>query len=412
MTDTTIIDEYQATGFSLTDIFNRFAKRTLEDFPQMRGKFSFYSATTNTSHGNLNSKQEEDEILRALKESISTGTGNAHAAFAVKQAGYYLMAWVKNQGRRYTSIDEPLEQEVLSVLEHELGHLIAPGGADNEYVADAFCFIRLQKNKDIGKSIEAHMSITSIALALNGDSEHFTNPVLIALKRLSQDHDFSSLTPTQAANLAYRTTLQYAPSQKQLDDILLAFSDARKEYKTGSFIISLQKFALAMFTDQSEQSEMIFSIGKSLLDPFLNSRHEFLATLMSPEQLKKLNFEGYVWDTIRKGIEDRDALLQEEPHEQTLAHEARDMQVLGYFDRDPDKAIDAAEYEAKKNQDYLKRVQETYIAIRNFQITGEKSPLLPDANTNGLNPEAVALLAKQATEESTPIKKRRFWQPR
>ena len=364
MTDSVKKKKRRSSASGLTPLFNNFAEKAIRDFPRLKDKFALYSMPTDSWHGKSANDNKTDALLDELLIEAETHTD---VAFAYQTSGRYLMAYVSNhKSRAMTSAKEPYEQEILAVLEHELGHLVAPAGHSDrhsenfgECVADTFSFIRQQQQlASIKRPLEATIWISLRDFVLHNESLHLTAPVLAELQRLSQEHDLSKLTPVQSANLAYRLSLQYAYSKKQLRELEKIFEPVRRNTDPES---ALKKCAEIMLADHGEYSPIVFTIGKNLLEPFLNQNMDILTAALSRKKAD-LKLTGKFWNDIRAKIKNHEAAQAQETPEQILAREATDLQALGRFDRQPDKMIGPKKYESKENRVHLASAREDYVA--------------------------------------------------
>src|ERR1035437_3188360 len=102
----------------------------------------------------------------------------------------------------YTTTNDPYEREISSLMEHELGHLVAPAGREGhpifgECVAEAFSFIRQeQEYTAIGEQLKVANYVQSNRLIISGDESHFFVPVLTELQRLSETHHIPEMKLT------------------------------------------------------------------------------------------------------------------------------------------------------------------------------------------------------------------------
>ncbi|MCE9507155.1 MAG: hypothetical protein K8R48_02410 [Alphaproteobacteria bacterium] len=365
MTDSVKKKKRRSSASGLTPLFNNFAKKAIQDFPKLKDKFALYSMPTDSWHGKSANDNKTDALLDEL---LIEAENHTDVAFAYQTSGRYLMAYVSNhKTRAMSSAKEPYEREILAVLEHELGHLVAPAGHSDKHsenfgecVADTFSFIRQQQqHASIQRPLEATIWISLRDFVLHNESLHLTAPALTELLRLSQEHDLSQLTPVQSANLAYRLSLQHAYSKKQLRELEKIFEPVRRNTDPEA---ALKECAEIMLADHGEYSPTVFTIGKTLLEPFLNQNMDILTSVMSRKKAEALKLEGKFWNDIRTKIKNREAAQAKETPEQKLAREAKDLQALGHFDRQPDKIIGPKKYESKENRVHLASAREDYVA--------------------------------------------------
>ncbi|MBI3440785.1 MAG: hypothetical protein HY052_03105 [Proteobacteria bacterium] len=367
-------------GFALTDTFNRFARKAVEDFPRLKNRFVFYSVPTDTWHGSpghLHETQATD--LRYMQKAMKGRDPEKAIAVSGNFDDYDFMAYIGDDAskRLMTSPSAADEQEVFGTLQHELGHLVCPGAFHHhlgenfdECVAEAFSFIRQkQKYHVIKPQIEDMNWDRSMGLILLKKTSHIALTVLEELGKLAKRHDYSRLTPIQTANLAYRLSLQYSLPQERLDRLVKIFKPVKKAYEDDeiSYADTFKRCWKTMLEDQGEDSDVVFIIGKTFLKSFLEKRMEILTPVFrSIEKASKVcgDLRGEFWDDVRQKIKTREAQLGRISSTQRLMNEALDMQMLGRFDKSPDAMINPEQYESKENQQYLKRAREAYINLR------------------------------------------------
>lgn len=379
MFDTKKVKSAQNSELSLTEIFNEFARKSVEDFPELENKFIIYSLPTNTFHGSFAEDDDRARTGTIVLRNCAVRYNKKHpsvAAISGRFDDYFLMA--------YLSMSH-IAENLFHNAKHELGHLVVPFGIGDRYsenfsecAAYAFSFIyQSHQFGDMKKCLEENIWDRSIDLIVKGETDHFSMFVLSELDRLTQSNDLSKLTPVQAGNLAYRLSLQYAPKEEHLSRLLEIFAPVWEEYGTNGEKLSepiLKKCAEIIFEDHGGVSREVYIIGKTFLEPFLNHRQELLTVHVSPKSAANKELEGAFWESIREKVKERDAQIKETP-EQIRAHEAIDMQVLGYFDKNPNNKIDPEKYESEENQRYLKQQREAFIK-KNVQLRPVKAAVI------------------------------------
>lgn len=353
---------------SIIQIFNSFAKKAVKDFPQLKNKFLIYSPVTKSWHGHARIAKEEADILTCpitLHQMEQSGavafTDSSPRAHIIT----YLDPQVKPQSRCMTTGGERHEKEIRGVLEHELGHIVAPCGIDirrgenfRECVADAYSFIRQQQQRrDALKSLDGAIWHNTINFIFENESVHFTTPVLIELKALSKRHDLSKLTPVEAANLAYRLSLKYAYKPAQLRTLKKAFEPYRKKIASGGGVSMKIIFRIMADKKYKKHSEAVHQTGLSFLQPFFDERIDVLSIGMTRKKAKKGNkkLTGQFWNNARKKIAQHANQNQINP----LLRQLDDAELLGKFDPQKPGLIDPKFYESKANQ---KRLQKNRLA--------------------------------------------------
>ena len=380
MFDIKKVKSAQNSELSLTEIFNEFARKSVEDFPELENKFIIYSLPTNTFHGSFAEDDDRARTGTIVLRNCAVRYNKKHpsvAAISGRFDDYFLMA--------YLSMSH-IAENLFHNAKHELGHLVVPFGIEDrhnenfsECAAYAFSFIyQSHQFGDMKKCLEENIWDRSIDLIVKGETDHFSMFVLSELDRLTQSNDLSKLTPVQVVNLAYRLSLQYAPEEEHLLQLSEIFSPVWKEYGTSGEKLSepiLKKCAEIIFEDHGNISNAVYIVGKTFLDPFLNNRQELLTVYVSPKSAANNELKGNFWDNIREKIKERDLQIKETP-EQMREQEAIDMQVLGYFDKNPNDKIDPENYESKENQAYLNQQREVFMN-KGVQIHPAKVCIVP-----------------------------------
>ena len=348
---------------NLADTFNAFASKAAADFPELAPEFAIYNVPTDTLYGHFKPSQKE-RLLKIARKSIRRGMDRLHGAAAALHPsatgeGHYLMD---------VFINDPAELST-NALEHELGHLVAPGGvSDNtnfsECVAETFSLLYQQQVHPLRNQSEKSKYEAAWRLLERGDVSHFYPPVLQSLERLSTSYNLKLLTPVQTANLAYRLSFVYGLEKKELKILTEAFKPLQRGYKklgNGFDKALFKKFAGITLQTKNKDSCLAFMAGKAFLQPLLNKRQD----IVTGWSHKDFNiFDGTFWDSIRKKIKQRARQEEAKTPEQRLVQEAKDMKVLGRFDKDPDSKIDPLAYESAENMAYLQRATDAYIKLK------------------------------------------------
>jgi len=343
----------------LAEIFEAFARKAVADFPQLRGRFSLYSEPTNTHHGSFDNEDIRRRLLQKQCELAFEHRAEAGRPFAVQTDVGYLITYPGTSDdysrRFYTKPGTPYAEEMEIKGDHELAHLIAPGGYLDEdrceNIAEAFALLRrLQKNGTIREAIDISIKNTVNNFILLGETSHFYLPVLQQLGRLSASRNLTGLTPLQTANMAYRLSYLYAPSGKDIRELEKIFAPLMPgSNKTREQLVD--DCATIMLGEHGPHSDTVFDMGRIFLQPVLHERPDINNMIRNHVRLKRHAYP-----------------------EQRLAYEVKDMMVLGRFDKTPGSLIDPDAYQSMQNLRYLQRAADVYGAIRYFQATGKDIP--------------------------------------
>lgn len=358
----------QHTG--LSDVFNKFAQKAAADFPHLKEKMTVYHASTDTIY--TGDGRSIENTSNGRREAAAIGRDSDWAAYAQHYAQNIVYVLATEDTRTFTTLDSSFQKDVSATLEHELGHLVAPGGFGrgtfSECVADTFSFIRQrQDGQPIAASIEYKNWKSARNLILEGRASHFTLPVIDELMRLSQEHDLSGLTPAQTANLAYRLALQYVPSQDFLKQATEIYAPVKNIDGTLPPIErhqkQLEKCAEIMFVDHGEMSDAIFNLGKTMLEPYFDRKMDCLLARLPKDEVDVMKLEGVFWDDIRQKIKDRTAAIVETPG-QIETRRLNYLQALGCFDplQEQEALLNAKQYERPETAAVILDVRRAHAA--------------------------------------------------
>jgi len=343
---------------NLRDIFNKFAKRAFADFPQLKDNFLFYAVPTRTTYTEIIDSDEIDSVFEDIEDSRFLLNYKIH--FALKADGKNILLYESfSKYRVMTGLNDTYSQEVMANLEHELGHLIAPGGYkddDNRYsknfgecVGDVFSFMRLQEEyKDIRKSLEATAWISTRDFIFNSEKIHFTAPALNGLNALLKENKLPKLSPIETANAAYRVALKYALSEGKIERLSAIFEPVREANKVNHNK-ALNLCAEIMLQEHGDLSQDVFSIVKTYIEPFINRDATILGTRFSKKELDGFKLKGKIWDRVLEKIK----LNDQEKKLDKLDY----LELLGAFDENKSDIINPKEYETAKNRNNIKRAR-------------------------------------------------------
>ena len=95
----------------LTTVFNSFAKKAVNDFPHIKGKFLFYSMPTGTAYGMIANQDKLDDLFDEIEHSAAND--NSPVPFALKADGYSLLVYKRfSTTRVMTGTGESYRQEI------------------------------------------------------------------------------------------------------------------------------------------------------------------------------------------------------------------------------------------------------------------------------------------------------------
>ncbi len=370
----------------LRNIFNRCAAKAVRDYPQLANGFLIYSPLTQSFHG----VQPADKELAARIFEHYPQQAAAWLKERPDLAGSItdfddvpVMLLAKATHHAYTPKQGPVEDEVLRLFLHELGHRVAPGGnthsaggtgsrARRESIADTYSYLNdpghetPQGRRDWQELV---LWQRSSAFVFTDVRNYFTAPVLEAAMDLETRHDLSRLGASDKATLSYRLALLAQPEEAQVAALSDIFKPAR-EAMDQSAMAGYRKLADILFADHGTLSDAVYRAGRAALLPALERKNDILETRLTGDDIKTLSFDGRDWELIRVKIAARD---QTQRKLSAMTVEANDMFVLGFFDRPPGSRPDPAIYEGKDNLAHLERCYSIFGEIRRLQTSGKQA---------------------------------------
>jgi hypothetical protein len=390
----------------LHDLFNRFAAKVAKDYPHLTQGFFIYSPVTKTFYGY---KPVEDEAMARMLQHFPSHVQRRLemqpdlAGSMEEFEGMAMLLVAKTDHHAYTPLRGRVEDEVLRLFLHELGHHVAPGGnaqsaggmgskARRESIADTYSYLcdpsheTVQGMKDWRELV---LWQRSGGFVFGNDGKYFTAPVLEAAMDLESRYDLSKLPAQDKANLAYRLALLAQPEQDTLDKLSAIFKPAQ-EAMENSWMEGFRTLAKIIFEDHGDLSDKVFHIGSAAIMPALKGKREVLETRLRENEVKELAFDGREWSLLRGKIAARD-MTRRKPSQ--LSVEANDMFVLGHFDQPPGSTPVPAVYEGPESAARLAHCYDVYVQLRRLQLNGKT----PSDSVAALLPPDVAALPQQET---------------
>lgn len=341
--------EYEP-NINLTEIFQKFAAKAVEDFPHLKEKLVVFSAPTQdffgevTTQGAESSLDDKRGLQQAIKNNVEGGNPSVnepmfksgitkayafplHMFTAGEKVSFDVIALGKIgiDNRVMTSSAEPFQREIRNMLEHELGHIVAQGGRDlldkgaaahhhpeshqHESVADTFALLRqIQRNESIDRTVEASAWSRSMRLVLFNEADHLTTPALLAAHELSRTTDLTKLSPQETANLASKIVKENTPSAAEMAQIRKIYEPVLETYKAQGLMKALDRSSEIMLADHGPNTKMVYSIGKSFMQPLLDNRLDILNNSIDIDDLRsgQIKLQGKQWDSVRQDVQKRD----------------------------------------------------------------------------------------------------------
>jgi hypothetical protein len=299
----------------LREIFNREVKKAVEDFPHLNGRFIFVNAVDGEAHAFVDRDMVSDRDLDDITAEMTHNAKKAGSAFATKLGRYHeldVMAYTPLPFRMFTGKDDPAERELMATFDHELGHLVVPGGyyskdgCFRETAADAFAVLRqAQRYGEAESAINKAGWRRAFDFVLSGDAGHFTTLSIDEMKPLLDKLDVKAMTPDQTVKLAQRFALAHTPHADVTNKVAQSFESVRQTMReTGNMKETLR--VLAEISLASETAYYTFKIGSRVLKSFLAGE------VKNGRDGTVFELKGDYWDGVRQKIAERDLQMKDE----------------------------------------------------------------------------------------------------
>jgi hypothetical protein len=198
-------------------------------------------------------------------------------------------------------------QETAFVFDHELGHAAIPDGSylggENkaECIADAYAIIRhFQRYGADSKAVDTLADGRAFMFAFKKDKAgHFTSPVVGQILARRREIDWSSLTPQQTAQLAWRFAMEYAVHPVLLNIMdwdLKKFQGRHDDIKNGGTAALRELAEKALSTDSSD----IFKTGAAALKFCFDGK------------VAGLILAGDYWQEVRRKLAEKQKTIAEQ----------------------------------------------------------------------------------------------------
>lgn len=266
---------------------------------------------------------------------------------------------------------------IMGSLCHELGHLIGPGGTGDakpshfkECVATVFGLVRLKQlcpSINIEDEMDTQAVNYACAALASGRTAYLMTTLFSELKRFLKNYDLINLSPIETANFSYRMASAYHRKKKEIDLLQKIFlpikteTERQDKNESSDNAVILNMCADIMLQDHGAISPLVIAAGKSLIEPFVNNRAYVLRKNFRAKTVDGI-FHGKIRNTLLKKLETCEKLLPAQAPEKTVQNTARDMMILGKFDKEPDKLIDPVTYESSENRRFINKKLRAYTA--------------------------------------------------
>lgn len=295
-----------AGGVSLTETFNREVKKALTDFPQLQGRFMFINAPEDNAILDIDREMlgiRSDRELQGLLSQIKATAEKAGSSMATKLGRDTLdvLVFTPLPFKMFTGKDQSAEMEAMAVFDHELGHLVVPGGYFSkdptlrETAADTFAVLRhIQRYGDDSKAIEKAGWRRAFDFVTSGDAGHFTMLTVDEVAKLKDTLDIKNMTPTQTVELASRLALEHTPHADVTNAIAYEFEPVRVTMQRTQNIEAAMKALADIILDDNVDYYAI-KIGGRALKPFLDGE-------VRNGKGETFELKGAYWNSVREEL--------------------------------------------------------------------------------------------------------------
>ena len=307
---------------SLTDIFNQFARDSVERFPSLEGRLLVFDTNEQTGYG-----REALDLRKAgytpkridtfLKRRAAAKNIQTYADWNNYLNLYFILYNERVDVNERPNVSAKTEKDVLFILDHELAHLVIKDppleGENRQYkstikeaIADAYAMIRHYQRYGT-KSTHQNSIIDpwarAGALTLNKDTLHFSTFMLDEIIKRRNVIDFSSLSPQQTAELAKRFAVEYTPASSVVNRAVKKLKPVQGAYDRSPGSDEWLK-VLAQITLDPNNDYCTFKLCKKILEGYLDGRIDMDG--------RSVEASGADWDNIRKGLKEAELKFTQE----------------------------------------------------------------------------------------------------
>lgn len=290
---------------TLRDLFNAEAIRATQDHLRLHNGLiivdsaheqSVYAGTIAELDPAASPRRAQD---MAFLEKISFG---AEHSYCNKRQGFNLIVMAPHVTVTNAMFGLPQHQEVLFVLDHEIGHLVVEGGFFStrdfmrEACADTYALLRAaQRFGDMTPFLRNNRFKRAFDMAFKGRMSHYTMPATAALAALAPTLDVQAMTPHDVAELSQRLMLENTPKGTDLAEMVLAFGSVKAAYDGNDDNIDEAARLLARLVQSDTLSPLAQKTGRLVL-----------TELLSGDMLvhgKPVKLHGAHWERVAEWLE-------------------------------------------------------------------------------------------------------------
>lgn len=295
---------------SLSDAFNAAVNDVLADFPKLKGKFAVVETEEGKIHGIVHPAATGFQTIEQIEKYLTEGAQHSdelqtsYTRHDPNHKGLSVIFYNSAFQQQVFGDDE--RENALGVIDHEIGHILVPGGLDSstpdaaiksENKADLHAVLRKARREGAGAADCRTLAFTRAhALITDGSAEkqeHFTTFALLELAEIAKTTKLSTFTPDMAIGMADMLGEQYAPSAARVAAMAEAFAPCRNQ---PAEVVARK---MAEITTAPGASDDVFKLGSFALSFYLKG------LIRVHDQPLKL--EGAYWDDVRDKIAAREA---------------------------------------------------------------------------------------------------------
>ena len=264
---------------TLRDLFNAEAVRATQDHLRLHnGLIIVDSAHEQSVYAGIIPELDPAVSPRRAQDAAfveQLGFGADHS-YCNKRHGFNIIVMAPHVTVTNAMFGLPQHQEVLFVLDHEIGHLVVEGGFysgrdfTREACADTYALLRAaQRWGDMTPFLRANRFKRAFDMAFKGRMSHFTLPATAALAQLAPTLDVQAMKPLEVAELSQRLMLENTPKGTDLAEMVLAFGSVKAAYDGNDDNIEEAARLLARLAQSQTLSPLAQSTARLVLSELL-----------------------------------------------------------------------------------------------------------------------------------------------
>ncbi len=385
----------------LKAVFTRFARRALKDFPELKDKFLVIDREHfDRTFGSLAEGKDKEYFTKTTIYTAQPPEGHHRAAatfglsFDDKTSIRIILVHAFSKTKRtMLPADRSWIDEAKGVLDHELGHLVVPGGYIGrngrlkETASDVFMQLRrMQRLQSVEakNDLEANIWGRTCHMVLHGRQSHYTAAGLEILKNMDFKDEILGLSPIETANVACRIAETSVLGRGDFTPIFLYVRNAE-----GGLEQKLTT-AVEVILKDPQRPFAALNACADFLSPFLEGHGKLTSMQFTPDEIAEIDLTTPYWNSVRDRIAEIRAqtIPLDKNQSRSVAllmdackNERQGLYALGYLDAKPATGkLDAAEYLSPECTMARRATEIIYSLIRHMQENNGKI----DIDTAGL----------------------------